>query len=128
RPESGGTPPSVLEALAKPAQRPRVALGRLGVEEPNHRLRRLLRARRERPRGCGAAEQGDELAALLACVLCAAERAGNALLWSTQAARCRRRHLALRSSALRSSPHIARLPLTPKENGCMIPHEKRRSW
>ena len=34
---------------------------RPAAEEPNHRHRRLLRARRERPRGCRAAKQGDEL-------------------------------------------------------------------
>src|SRR5262249_1372050 len=34
------------------------------AKEPDHRYRRLLRARRERPRGCSAAEQRDELAAL----------------------------------------------------------------
>src|SRR5262249_17938111 len=36
---------------------------RAGTEEPDGRqLRRLLRARRERPRGCRAADQRDELA------------------------------------------------------------------
>src|SRR6516225_2859011 len=34
------------------------------MEEPDHRHRRLLRARRERPRGRRAAEQRDELAPL----------------------------------------------------------------
>src|SRR5262245_51864362 len=34
-----------------------------GAEEPDHRHRRLLRARRERPAGRPAAEQRDELAA-----------------------------------------------------------------
>jgi len=32
------------------------------VEKPDHQHRRLLRARRERPRGCRAAEKGDEIA------------------------------------------------------------------
>src|SRR6516164_5107972 len=32
----------------------RVVAGGLGVEEPDHRHHRLLRARRERPRGCAA--------------------------------------------------------------------------
>src|SRR5262245_50751331 len=32
------------------------------AEEPNHRHRRLLRPRGERPRGCRAAEKRDELA------------------------------------------------------------------
>ena len=36
---------------------------RRAAEEPDHRHRRLLRARRERPRGRRAAEQRDELAA-----------------------------------------------------------------
>jgi hypothetical protein len=34
-----------------------------GTKEPDHRHRRLLRPRRERPRGCRAAEQRDEFAA-----------------------------------------------------------------
>src|SRR6266568_4703339 len=37
---------------------------RRAAEEPDHRHRRLLRARREWPRGCRAAEECDELAAL----------------------------------------------------------------
>ena len=37
--------------------------GRSGVEEPDHRHRRLLRARGERPRCRSAAEKRDELAA-----------------------------------------------------------------
>src|SRR6516165_1611495 len=36
---------------------------RSGMKKPNHRRRRLLRARRERPCDCCAAEQRDELAA-----------------------------------------------------------------
>ena len=41
----------LLQALAKCAQTVRViASGDRGVEEPDHRHRRLLRARRERPR------------------------------------------------------------------------------
>src|SRR5262249_11029155 len=39
----------VLEALAESAQPTRIALGRLGVEEPDHRHSRLLRSRRKRP-------------------------------------------------------------------------------
>ena len=38
-------------------------LRRLSIEESDHRHRRPLRARRERPRGRRAAEQRDELAA-----------------------------------------------------------------
>src|SRR5215831_7808730 len=39
-------------------------IGRRAAEEPDHRHRLLLGARRERPRDCRAAEQRDELAAL----------------------------------------------------------------
>src|SRR5262249_28048058 len=53
----------VLQALAKSAKRLRESLGRLHVEESDHRRRLLLRARRERPRGRSAAEQCDEVAA-----------------------------------------------------------------
>src|SRR5262249_31216176 len=35
---------------------------RSGIKKPNHRHRRLLRARRKRPRGGRAADQRDELA------------------------------------------------------------------
>ena len=38
--------------------------GRAGIEKSDHRHRRLLRARSERPRSHRAAEQRDELAAL----------------------------------------------------------------
>jgi hypothetical protein len=52
---------SVFEALAKSAQALRVSVWRRDVEKPNHRHRRLLRARHERP--CRrTAEQPDELA------------------------------------------------------------------
>ena len=52
----------VFEALAKSAQTVRERIRRCGAEKPDHRHRRLLRARRQRPRGCRAAEQRDELA------------------------------------------------------------------
>src|SRR5262249_34897588 len=39
-------------------------VGPFGAEHSDHRHRRLLRARRERPRSRSAAEQRDELAAL----------------------------------------------------------------
>src|SRR5262249_56379932 len=42
-----------------------------GVEKPNHRRRCLLRACRERPRRCRAAEECDELAALHSITLSA---------------------------------------------------------
>ena len=53
-----------LQALAECAQTVRDRVRRFAVEEPDHRHRRLLRARRERPRGRRAAEQRDELAPL----------------------------------------------------------------
>jgi hypothetical protein len=40
-----------------------VGVKRCGVEKADHRHCSLLRARRERPRGCRAAEQRDEHAA-----------------------------------------------------------------
>ena len=52
----------VLEALAESAQTFRVPVRRRRVKKPDHRHRRLLRARRERPRRRRAAEQRDELA------------------------------------------------------------------
>ena len=52
-----------LQALAKCAQAVRERVRRCAVEKPDHRHRRLLRARRERPRR-RAAEQRDELAPL----------------------------------------------------------------
>src|SRR5262249_30903589 len=52
----------VFEAQAECAQTVGHRVRRSGVEQPNHRHRRLLRARRERPRR-RAAEQRDELAA-----------------------------------------------------------------
>ena len=53
----------LLQALAKSAQTVRACVRRCGVKEPDHRHRRLLRPRRERPRRRRAAEQRDELAA-----------------------------------------------------------------
>src|SRR5262249_46333504 len=52
----------LIETLTECGYLVRRAVGRCAVEEPDHRHRRLLRARRERPCGC-AAEQRDELAA-----------------------------------------------------------------
>jgi hypothetical protein len=52
----------VFEALTKSAQALRHPVRRSGVDEPDHRHHRLLRARRERPRHRGAAEQRYELA------------------------------------------------------------------
>src|SRR5262245_32626721 len=51
----------LLEALPESAQQ--LFVLRYGAEDPDHRHRRLLRARRERPRAC-TAEQRNELAAL----------------------------------------------------------------
>ena len=50
------------QALAERAHTVRVPVRRCAAEEPDHRHRRLLRARRERPRRRRAAEQRDELA------------------------------------------------------------------
>src|SRR5262249_6765529 len=54
----------LFQSLAERTQADRVSgqVRRCAAEEPDHRHRRLLRARRERPRG-SAAEQRDELAA-----------------------------------------------------------------
>src|SRR5262249_12324377 len=54
---------SVFEALAKSAQTLRHPVRRSRVEESNHRHRRLLSTRRERPRGRYAAKQHDQVAA-----------------------------------------------------------------
>src|SRR5262245_17125330 len=51
----------ILEASAEGAYALRKHVRRRGVEEPDHRHRRLLRARRKRPRRRSAAEQRDEL-------------------------------------------------------------------
>ena len=51
------------QAAAKAFHQVRALAGRKAVQEPDHRHRRLLRARRERPRRPRAAEQRDELAA-----------------------------------------------------------------
>src|SRR5215475_9990258 len=45
----------------------RVRVRRCGVEEPNHRHHRLLRARRDRPTGRRTAEQRNEVATLHVC-------------------------------------------------------------
>src|SRR5262245_27533831 len=52
----------LLQALTKCAQTLRERCS--SAKKPNHRHRRLLRARRERPRRRCAAEQRDEFAAL----------------------------------------------------------------
>src|SRR5262245_54090817 len=57
----------VFQTLTERSQELRVVAGRPGAEEPNHRHRRLLRPRRERPRGRRAAEKRDELAPLHRC-------------------------------------------------------------
>jgi len=51
-----------LEAQTKSAQSVRQRVGQPTVEESDHRHRRLLPARRERPRRRRAAKQCDELA------------------------------------------------------------------
>src|SRR5262249_41019852 len=52
-----------VEAFAERGQIQQVGVERTGTQETNHWHRRLLRARRERPCGHGAAEQRDERAA-----------------------------------------------------------------
>src|SRR5262249_46787115 len=54
----------LLQATMKSAQTVREFIGRCRVEKPDHRHRRLLRPRRERPHHCRAAEQRDERATL----------------------------------------------------------------
>src|SRR5437899_2869060 len=51
-----------VEAFAERYHIARGAISRPAANKPHHRYRRLLRARRERPRGRRAAEQRDELA------------------------------------------------------------------
>src|SRR5262249_18677504 len=53
----------VLQAAVKSAQAVQGCLSRDSVEKSNHRHRRLLRARRQRPCGGRAAPERDELAA-----------------------------------------------------------------
>jgi hypothetical protein len=53
----------ILQALAKSAQTVRQLLRRSLVEEPDHRPRRLLRARRERPTPRRTADESNEIAA-----------------------------------------------------------------
>src|SRR5262249_9713805 len=52
-----------LQTLAECGHGRRISVRRCAVEETDHWHRRLLRARRERPRGSRAAEQRDERAA-----------------------------------------------------------------
>src|SRR5262249_15388496 len=54
----------LLQALTECIQHGPVSVERCAVEKPDHRQRRLLRVRRERPRNCRAADQRDELAPL----------------------------------------------------------------
>src|ERR1700756_4000283 len=52
-----------LKTFTEGGHKERVSSGRSSAEESDHRHRRLLRARRERPCGRSATEQRDELAA-----------------------------------------------------------------
>src|SRR5262249_27828756 len=52
----------LVQAFAERAQIARGGIGRKASNNPDHRLRRLLRARRERQRDCRAAKERDELA------------------------------------------------------------------
>src|SRR5215831_10475189 len=56
------TKAAVLKPLTKCAEQMGVRGGRCTVKKSDHRHRRLLRMRRERPRGRRTAEQRDELA------------------------------------------------------------------
>src|SRR6516164_11143165 len=58
------TKAAVLKPLTKSAEQMRVRGGRCTVKKSDHRHRRLLRVRRERPRDRRAAEQRDERAPL----------------------------------------------------------------
>src|SRR5262249_8125813 len=53
---------SLLQALAERPQPFRDRIGRSGVQIPDHRHRRLLRACRERPSACRAADARDDVA------------------------------------------------------------------
>ena len=53
---------SFLQAMLEFAHSIAQPFGRRAMEKPDDRHRRLLRACRDRPRGCRAAEQRDELA------------------------------------------------------------------
>ena len=55
---------ALLQPWLKPAQASAVTSGDCGCDEADHRHRRLLRARRERPSSCRAAKQRDEFAPL----------------------------------------------------------------
>src|SRR5262249_29232612 len=55
--------PSLAQALSECILDGRRFARRSHTQEPDHRHRRLLRVCRERPRGCRAADQRDELAA-----------------------------------------------------------------
>ena len=50
--------PAIIQALAECAETARHGIRRSASEEPDDRQRRLLRARRQRPRGRSAAERG----------------------------------------------------------------------
>jgi hypothetical protein len=43
---------ALAQTFEKGCQLPRIFLGRRGIDKPDDRYRRLLRARRDRPRGC----------------------------------------------------------------------------
>src|SRR5262249_10143854 len=54
----------LIEALADDRNEGQIDSGRTAAEQSDHRHRPLLRARRQRPGRCCAAEKADELAAL----------------------------------------------------------------
>src|SRR5438128_2261720 len=83
---------------------------RSGVEEADNRHRRLLRARRERPRGCRAAERRDELAALHVWM---------APAWQEEMQRAAQKSLAVMCPACSRSPD-GLLVCVPKTSSFLI--------
>src|SRR6516162_8956910 len=76
---------SFHEALSEPSHERSSLLWRLDMHEANHGHGRLLRPRRERPHGCRAAEQRDELASFHS--ITSSARASNAGGTSSPSAR-----------------------------------------
>src|SRR5262249_50134689 len=56
--------PALAQPFEKGRQRPPIARSKIGVKKSDHRHRRLLRTRRERPRRRHTSEQRDELASM----------------------------------------------------------------
>src|SRR5262245_32077817 len=69
-----------LQALAERCEERLKPVRRRAVEKPDHRHRRLLRPRRERPCRCRTAEQRDELAAFHSITLSARPRSESGIV------------------------------------------------